>query len=458
MNNTVELHMARFGHVLPADRLAEAISEGARQFPDRLAIVSDAGSPRRSVTTYAALSAAVHGLEKSLASLRPPGVIAVAKEVQSLISFAAACGRQRVPLAILSSDARDLTGSLAEWLLMEDSLSLPTGGNAPAEVKSIGLVPPPVVVATSGTSGPPKLVAHSWDSVHSAARLSSQWHGLGWVLVYDASRWAGIQVWMQALLTGGTVVVPSSRDPDVVARTLAEESVAVLPGTPTLLRRMLTFADRRILEKVRVARITLGGEAADNILLNEIRRTFPSAGVTQVYATTELGEVFRVADGRAGFPANWVGKALPSGARLSVRRDGELVVQLARDTAAVATGDVVGRSGDRYEFIGRRGDVILVGGTKVYPNRVEDVLRSVAGVVDARVWGLPNAITGEIVTAEIVVTDPLPHRFTADSLQETAVARCRDVLDAASVPRLISIVPEIKTTVAGKTPRRGTRK
>jgi hypothetical protein len=45
-----------------------------------------------------------------------------------------------------------------------------------------------------------------------------------------------------------------------------------------------------------------------------------------------------------------------------MRRDGELLVQLSRDTAEVATGDLVEKRGDRYEFTGRRSDVIVVGG------------------------------------------------------------------------------------------------
>jgi acyl-coenzyme A synthetase/AMP-(fatty) acid ligase len=314
-------------------------------------------------------------------------------------------------------------------------------------------VPPPVIVATSGTSGPPKLVDHAWDSVLSAARLAEQWQGLGWLLVYDAARWAGIQVWAQALLTGGRLVVPASRDPDTVARAIADEAVAILPATPTLLRRLLASADRSLLAGGRVERITLGGEAADAALLAEARAAFPQARITQVYATTELGEVFRVADGRPGFPAAWLGKTLPGGIRLSTRRDGELLVQLSRDTAVVGTGDLVEKRGDRYEFVGRRTDVIVVGGAKAFPARVEEVLRGVPGVAEARVRGLPSAITGELVAAEIVLADPLPPAASPESVRAAALAACRAGLEPHAVPRLLDVVNKLSTTAAGKTPR-----
>lgn len=296
------------------DRLAAAIGEIARQAPDRLAIVAQAGGDARRTIDYAALAQAIANLEAGLDAARPVGIVARAARVESLVVIAAACGRQHVPVAFLAEDSRDLVGELRDWVELDDSLALPpapAGGSKRLEFET---VPPQVIVATSGTSGPPKLVDHSWESLLAAARLSEQWHGLGWLLVYDATRWAGIQVWLQALLTGGRLVVPASRDPDVVAKALADEQVSILPATPTLLRRLLTSADPALLARAGgLNRITLGGEAADAALLDQARVAFPAAKITQVYATTELGEVYRVADGRPGFPVAWLGKALPGG-------------------------------------------------------------------------------------------------------------------------------------------------
>ena len=435
------------------DRLASAIGAIARQSPERPAVVADAGTDRRRVVDYAALAAAVAALEAAIEAHRPVGIVARAARVESLVAIAAACGRRHVPVALLAEDSRDLVGELREWVTLDDTLSL-TGSAARGSRRDFDATPPQVVVATSGTSGPPKLVHHSWDSVLAAARLAEQWHALAWLLVYDATRWAGIQVWMQALLTGGTLVVPASRDPDVVAAALVAEGVAVLPATPTLLRRLVTSADRTLLTKANPARITLGGEAADGPLLEQAQGVFPAAKITQVYATTELGEVFRVADGRPGFPAAWLGRSLPGGVRLATRRDGELLVQLSRDTAEVGTGDLVERRGDRFEFTGRRSDVIVVGGAKVFPRRVEEILRRVPGVADARAYGLPSAITGELVAAEIVLAEPLPDATTADRIRAAALAVCRESLEPHSVPRVLDIVKQLATTAAGKTSRR----
>ena len=434
------------------DRLAVAIAEIARQSPERTALVAGAGGGGRRSIDYGTLAAAIARLEADLDAVRPVGVVARARRPESLIAIAAACGRQHVPVAFLADDSRDLVGELREWVAVDDALTVPAVPGAPR--REFEAVATQVVVATSGTSGPPKLVEHSWDSLLAAARLAEQWHGRGWVLVYDATRWAGIQVWLQALLTGGRLVVPASRDPDAVLRAIVEEEATVLPATPTLLRRLLTSGDRALSPRARLDRITLGGEAADGPLLAQAQEAFPGAKITHVFATTEMGEVFRVSDGLPGFPAAWLGRTLPGGPRLALRRDGELLVQLSRDTAEVGTGDLVEKRGDRYEFTGRRGDVVVVGGAKVFPRHVEEQLRGVPGIADARVYGLPSGITGELVAAEVVLADPLPSGTSPDAVRAAALTACRAGLPPHAVPRILDIVRKIATNPAGKVPRR----
>ena len=98
--------------------------------------------------------------------------------------------------------------------------------------------------------------------------------------------------------------------------------------------------------------------------------------------------------------------------------------------------------------------MIVVGGAKVFPKRVEEILRRVPGIAEARVYGLPSAITGELVAAEIVLAEPLPELATPDHIRTAALAMCRESLETHSVPRVLDIVKKIATTAAGKTTRR----
>ena len=231
MSSSATDFLSRLTDVPVANRLAAAIDLMAQAFPERTAIVEQAGSPQRRGISYGVLAANVKAVEQQLVDQRPRGVVARQREIDALVATVAACGRQQVPLAVVADDARDLVGALHDWAVLDDGLQLSVGttgiGSQAGHRRedAFDSASAQVVVATSGTSGPPKLVEHSWDSLLAAARLSEQWRGLGWLMVYDATRWAGTQVWLQALLTAGTLVVPASRAPDCVARAIVEEDV-----------------------------------------------------------------------------------------------------------------------------------------------------------------------------------------------------------------------------------------
>ena len=81
-------------------------------------------------------------------------------------------------------------------------------------------------------------------------------------------------------------------------------------------------------------------------------------------------------------------------------------------------------------------------------------VRGVPGVADARVYGLPSAITGELVAAEIVAHEPLPAGTSPDSVRSAALALCRERLEPHAVPRVLDFVKKLTTTSAGKILRR----
>jgi len=95
------------------------------------------------------------------------------------------------------------------------------------------------------------------------------------------------------------------------------------------------------------------------------------------------------------------------------------------------------------ELLGRGSACINTGGEKVYPEEVEQVLRSHPAVVDAAVVGVPDPRWGEMVTALLEMTDGA----TVDhSLRDHA----RDHLAGYKVPKQFLAVDALHRTVAGK--------
>lgn len=110
------------------------------------------------------------------------------------------------------------------------------------------------------------------------------------------------------------------------------------------------------------------------------------------------------------------------------------------------TGDLVRLEGDRVQFVGRADTTINVGGMKVQPLEVEQILLEVPGVADARVSGVPNPIAGQLVVAEIVLE---PGREAREVTQAAGV-HARSRLAAYKVPRSIRVVDSIATSPVGK--------
>jgi crotonobetaine/carnitine-CoA ligase len=109
------------------------------------------------------------------------------------------------------------------------------------------------------------------------------------------------------------------------------------------------------------------------------------------------------------------------------------------------TGDIVRvESGGFLTFVDRRKDMIKRGGENIAASEVETVLRAHVGVVDAAVFGVPDAMRDERVIAAVV---PAPeHAIEADEL----VAWCAERLAKFRVPSRVMIVGELPRTPVGK--------
>ena len=330
-----------------------------------------------------------------------------------------------------------------------------SAGGSPARPGAPADAPGQVMLFTSGTTGTPKPVLHSWRSLASRVRFDAALGGARWLLTYSLTSFAGLQVALHGLLNGGTLV-DGSGGPADAARLAREAGVTHVSATPSFLRLMLSLAEPADLAGLRLAQITLGGEPADQALLDGLRRRFPSARLTQVYASTEMGVCFSVHDGNAGFPASFL-ENVSVGTLLRIV-DGELRIgalpswsrHTASDGTLFATEDLVERRGDRVVFLGRRDERIEVGGHKAYPAEIEAVVLEAPGVRAVRVSGTPSSLVGRLVRAEIV----LDAGGDEAGARRRILAHCRSRLPSHMVPRLVEFVSELARTDSGKLSRR----
>jgi acyl-CoA synthetase (AMP-forming)/AMP-acid ligase II len=302
-----------------------------------------------------------------------------------------------------------------------------------------------IILTTSGSTGTPKGVLHSWQSLLSGVSISERGEKAKWLLTYDFISFAGMQVILHALLNGAQLVEPGND----LMQTLKTASTTHISATPSFWRKLLVQVTKSK-DIPQLKHITLGGEAVSQELLNRIAKIFPGISITQIYASTEMGACFYVKDKKAGL-SNQVLESKPGPVQAKIV-DGELYLKSQRamrgylnQSKAIdsegwyATGDMVELKGDRIYFAGRRQEIINVGGFKVYPQEVEEVIYSVPGVLHARVSAQASGVLGQLVRADIEIAPNADKKEVQDKILET----CQKKLARPKVPRILEITSNL---------------
>ena len=218
---------------------------------------------------------------------------------------------------------------------------------------------------------------------------------------------------MRAILTGGSLLFSNAQEStaDFLAR-VGAHGVTHISGTPSHWRRALMSSSARLIAP---EYIRLSGEIADEGILNHLAQVYPQARIAHAFATTEAGVAFDVNDGMTGFPCRLL-KRTP-GVEMKVENDSlrirsprtasrylnELHGPLKNADGFVDTTDILDLRNERYYFVGRRDGVINVGGLKVHPEEVEEVINRHPKVRMSLVRTKKSSIIGSLVVADVVL-------------------------------------------------------
>lgn len=316
------------------------------------------------------------------------------------------------------------------------------------------------VLLTSGTTGRPKLVAHTLRSLTGAIRTGSS-RSIVWGTFYDIRRYGGLQILLRAILGGTPLVLKSPQESTVefLARAGALGVTHIL-GTPSHWRSVMMSSSAGRIEPVYVR---LSGEIADQAILNQLGSQYPQARIVHAFASTEAGVIFEVDDCLIGCPAGVIDRTpgvemkVESGT-LRVRSSRTAFRYLGKDAPAlkdadgfVDTGDALDLRDGRFHFVGRRDGIINVGGRKVHPEEIEAVINRHPEVSMSLVKARKNPITGTLVVAEVVLKEasqavPEP----SQALQLEILRFCRQELAHYKVPAAIKFVPALAVSQTGK--------
>jgi acyl-CoA synthetase (AMP-forming)/AMP-acid ligase II len=324
------------------------------------------------------------------------------------------------------------------------------------------------ILLTSGTAGSPKMAVHTLSSLTGAIKGDRKvGDSVVWSTFYDIRRYGGLQIFLRALFDGASLVLSKAEEStgDFLTRAGAH-GVTHISGTPSHWRRaLMSPAAHQIAPRY----VRLSGEIVDQVILDSLRAFYQDAAIVHAFASTEAGVGFDVRDGLAGFPAGLIGN---QGSDVEMKiEDGSLRIRSARiaagylgspsetlagDDGFIDTRDMVELRGDRYYFIGRKDGIINVGGLKVHPEEVEDVINRHPSVQMSLVHGRRNPITGALVVADIVVksdSNAGGANAEAQRLKSDILESCRRALAPYKVPALVRFVPSLEVAPTGKLAR-----
>lgn len=315
---------------------------------------------------------------------------------------------------------------------------------------------PGLVLFSSGSTG------RSKAAVHDLSRLLAKFHTPRrsqraiTFLLYDHI--GGVNTMLYTLSNAGCMVTVPDRRPDTVLAAVAKHRVELLPTSPTFLNLILLSQAWQRHDLSSLQTVTYGTEPMPESTLRRFHELFPRLTLQQTYGLSEVGILrskSRSSDslwmkiGGEGFETRIIEGLL------QIRAQSAMLGYLNAPSPFTAdgwfiTGDAVEVDGEYLRILGRKSEIINVGGEKVYPAEVESVLLQLPGVDDVSVTGEPNAITGSIVVARVNLTQPEPLPVFRRRMREFCHAR----LAPYKIPARIEIVDAAQYSARFKKMRR----
>lgn len=303
---------------------------------------------------------------------------------------------------------------------------------------------PGLILFSSGSTGKNKAALHDLTGILDKFRVRRHTKRTITFLLYDHI--GGVNTMLYILSNGGTIITVQDRSPEAVLAAVEKHRVEMLPTSPTFINLILLSEAYKRYDLSSLQTVTYGTEPMPESTLKRFHELFPHITLQQTYGLSEVGilrskskssDSLWVKLGGEGFETRVVDGILHIRAKSAMLGYLNAPSPFTEDGWFV-TGDEVLVDGEYFRILGRRSELINVGGEKVYPAEVESVLQEQPNVAEVTVYGEKNPITGNIVCALVRLKEAEDTKAAALRLKKA----CRAVLPAFKVPVKIEFVDE----------------
>lgn len=314
---------------------------------------------------------------------------------------------------------------------------------------------PGLVFFSSGSTGKPKGILHDLERVASKfIKARSPVVAIPF-LMFD--HFGGFNTILAITSSLGTVVSVAERSVARICGAIQQYRVSLLPTTPSFLNLLMAARAHEAYDLSSLRRITYGTEVMPQATLDRLARALPDVVLQQTYGLSEVGVLasksrddgslwMRI--GGEGFQTKVVDGIL------WIKSEYSMVGYLNAPSNFDAEGwfntqDKVEVDGEYFRILGRVTDLINVGGQKVYPAEIEEVIMTVPNIVDVAVFAESNALLGQIIVARVALAEPEP----VDSVKSRIRVACKASLAAYKVPAKVVIATDAIYTARYKKSR-----
>ncbi|MCP4110570.1 MAG: AMP-binding protein [Desulfobacteraceae bacterium] len=294
-----------------------------------------------------------------------------------------------------------------------------------------------LILFTSGSTGEMKAALHSFPKILSKfEKKGRSFVSLAFLLLDHIG---GINTLLYSLCNCGTIVVGVERSPDAVCHIIEQHKVDLLPTTPTFLRMLMISEAYKKYDLSSLRLITYGTEPMPRATLKALVKIFPGVGLKQTYGLTETGILPTKSESSGSSGLKLGGDIKIVDGILHIRPEmimlGYLNAQAPIDENGwYNTGDVVEITDNGYlRILGRESEIINVGGEKVFPGEIENIICKMDNIKDVTVRGIPNPVTGNIVAATVELVE----NESAETLEQRVREFCEKRLPPFKVPTIV---------------------
>ena len=375
-----------------------------------------------------------------------------------------------------------VVGNAPEWgISFEDALKMGEGWDKDEEYekrkKALDLDDVTFILYTSGTTGKPKgamlthynIVQNALDTANTLRATEED----RYLVQVPFSHCFGCVLGITAAVNKGSAIIPLPVfTPENSLKAIEENKATVVHGVPTMFIRMLEVLKNKKYDMSSMRTGIMAGAPCPVEVVKAVKSEM-NMDVLIAYGLTEASPVITMTsfDDSDELKAETVGRTIPgvcvkivdeNRKEVPIGEMGELAcrgynVMKGYFKRPDATAETIDEEGwlytgdlatiDKYGYVrivGRKKEMIIVGGFNVYPREIEEYIREFDKVQDVAVAGVPDKELGEVVGAAVIPREGVE----IDPIE--IVDFCYGKIASAKVPRYVIIVDELPISGRGK--------